>query len=274
MRDRPAVGDGVSSSIGIALFPLDADGPTTLSQNYADTALIAPSRKVAISIAISRPRWAPRPATAAGEHELRHAVSRGEFYLVYQPQKEIKSGKMVRLEALLRSRHPERCLLPWRVHTGCGGQRLILQIGDWVLRRPARKAAKLENPLAVAVNVSAVQLHNPTSLSWSTTLLVETGLLPRPPGTRDHRDRASPDLRGRCPRCGRSRRLASGWPWTISELAIPPFQPLVLSFHKIKVDSSFIKSVDTNDQSAAIVEPVLGLGRGLGLHGPRRRRRE
>ncbi len=45
----------------------------------------------------------------------------------------------------------------------------------------------------------------------------------------------------------------------------PPLKPLLVPFEKIKIDQSFVRSVDSNEQTAAIVRSVLGLGRGLGL---------
>ncbi|TIX30027.1 MAG: EAL domain-containing protein, partial [Mesorhizobium sp.] len=82
--------------------------------------------------------------------------------LVYQPQKEISTGRMIGFEALLRWHHPEHgdispaVFIPVAEDSGA-----IIQIGEWVLSAACEEAARWKNPLMVAVNVSAVQLHNP-----------------------------------------------------------------------------------------------------------------
>ena len=95
------------------------------------------------------------------EHDLRNAIARGELRLVYQPQKDIRDDRVVGFEALLRWKHATRGdippieFIPIAEDTGT-----ILQIGEWVLRAACREAATWTQPLTVAVNVSAVQIHN------------------------------------------------------------------------------------------------------------------
>ncbi len=73
------------------------------------------------------------------EHDLRNAIPRGELRLVYQPQNDIRGGKVIGFEALLRWKHPTRGdippseFIPIAEDTG-----IILQIGEWVLRNMPR----------------------------------------------------------------------------------------------------------------------------------------
>jgi EAL domain-containing protein (putative c-di-GMP-specific phosphodiesterase class I) len=96
------------------------------------------------------------------EHDLRHALSRGEFRLVYQPIQNINTGKVSSFEVLLRWKHatrgevPPSEFIPIAEDTGT-----ILQLGEWVLREACREAASWAEPLSVAINVSATQIHNP-----------------------------------------------------------------------------------------------------------------
>ncbi|MGE7417953.1 putative bifunctional diguanylate cyclase/phosphodiesterase, partial [Methylobacterium tarhaniae] len=200
-------------------------------------------------------------------HDLRHAVERGELRVVYQPQMAIDSGTVVGFEALLRWHHPERgtvppdLFIPISEETGS-----ILGIGEWVLRESCREAASWDNPLRIAVNVSAVQLHAPGFAELVHEVLFTTGLAPARleleiTETALVRDpvRALATLR-RIKALG--VRIAmddfgTGYS-SLSNLRAFPFD-------KIKIDRSFIRAVDVNRETAAIMRAVLGLGRGLGL---------
>ena len=77
------------------------------------------------------------------EHDLRHAMSRGELRLVYQPQKHLTTGEVVGFEALLRWHHADARRHLARACSFRSPRRaaLILQIGEWVLRTACREAA-------------------------------------------------------------------------------------------------------------------------------------
>ena len=102
----------MSTSIGIAIFPNDAVDRQSLLR-HADTALYRAKLE-------GRGTYRFFEATMGAEmrdrrlleHDLRHAISRGELSLVYQPQKDIKNDRFVRFEALLRWNHPKRGNVP------------------------------------------------------------------------------------------------------------------------------------------------------------------
>jgi diguanylate cyclase len=257
----------IGGSIGIAVLPDDAPDRSTLLA-HADTALYRAKNEgrgtyryfeASMGAAVRERRHL--------EHDLRHAITHGEMRLVYQPQKCIHTGRVVGLEALLRWTHPTRGDIPplefIPVAEDSGS---ILPIGEWVLRSACREAATWREPLIVAVNVSAVQIHTANFASTVHEILFETGLRPErleleiteTALVRDL-DRALATLR-RIKMLG--VRIAmddfgTGYS-SLSNLRAFPF-------NKIKIDGSFIKSVDVNDQGAAIVRSVLGLGRALCL---------
>ena len=156
----------VTASLGIALFPWDADQVPDLIK-HADTAMFH---------AKSQGRNHCRFFTAemnravcerlSLEHDLRRALKRGELVLDYQPQVDTASGLLVGAEALLRWEHPERGRLPPAAFIPLAeetGQ--ILAIGEWVLREAARQinawqAVGLIVP-RLAVNVSPLQVRQP-----------------------------------------------------------------------------------------------------------------
>ena len=151
----------VSTSIGIAICPNDAiDRQTLLSQ--ADTALY-----LAKTEGRDTYRFFEGSLGAAVrdrrqlEHDLRHAIARQEFKLVYQPQKDVKTGETVGFEALLRWSHATRGDLSPAMFIPIAEEgSAILPIGEWVLRTACREAVRWTRPLTIAVNVSPVQVHN------------------------------------------------------------------------------------------------------------------
>ncbi|RWC44686.1 MAG: GGDEF and EAL domain-containing protein [Mesorhizobium sp.] len=267
-ENRLSVGGGlVSASIGIALYPSDAENQASLI-SHADTALYRAKTEGKDTYRyFEASMGAEARDKRVMEHELRQAVARQEFYLVYQPQKEISSGKMIGFEALIRWRHPTRGDVPPSIFIPVAEDSgAIGQIGDWVLTAACAEAARWENPLTVAVNVSAVQLHNTNFSRKVHETLLNSGLAPG----RLELEITETALVKDMPRALATLRqvkalgvrvamddFGTGYS-SLSNLRAFPFD-------KIKIDGSFIKSVDKNGQVAAIVRAVLGLGRGLGL---------
>ncbi|MEA2941839.1 MAG: hypothetical protein QOD09_2368 [Bradyrhizobium sp.] len=259
--------NAISASIGIAICPDDATNRETLL-TQADTALYRAKTEgrntyrffeAAMGAEVRERRLL--------EHDLRLAIARDELRLVYQPQADIQSKAITGFEALLRWKHPTRgdispaIFIPIAEETGS-----ILEIGDWVMKSACREAATWTRPLTVAVNVSAVQLYNADFVRELHQILLETGL----PPSRLEIEITETALVRDFNRALTTLRLikalgiriamddfGTGYS-SLSNLRAFPFD-------KIKIDGSFIKSVNTNDQAATIVRAVLGLGRGLGL---------
>jgi diguanylate cyclase (GGDEF)-like protein/PAS domain S-box-containing protein len=115
------------------------------------------------------------------ESNLRSALAKGQLFLMYQPQIDIASGKMIGLEALLRWQHPGLGLVPPDKFIPIAeNSGLIVPIGEWVLRTACSQARKWQNeglPLVtVAVNVSAVQFRQDGFCQLIRSVLHETGL--------------------------------------------------------------------------------------------------
>lgn len=267
-KDGAEADQPIETSIGIAIYPDDATDRHALL-SHADTALYRAKNEgrgtyrffeAAMGAAVRERRLL--------EHDLRSAVSRGELRLVYQPQKCIQTGKVTGFEALLRWKHPTRGdvppveFIPLAEDTG-----VILQIGEWVLRTACREAATWTRPLTVAVNVSAVQIHNANFAHVVHEVLFETGLSPGMLELEITETALIRDLNRALATLRRIKMLGvriamddfgTGYS-SLSNLRAFPFD-------KIKIDGSFIKSVNVNEQGAAIVRSMLGLGRALNLH--------
>ena len=257
----------VSSSIGIAICPNDATDRQTLL-SHADTALYRAKMEGRGTYRFFEAAMGAQVRDRRHiEHDLRHAISRRELSVVYQPQKDIKTEEVVGFEALLRWNHAERgdispaIFIPIAEESGS-----ILQIGEWVLRTACHEAASWTRPLSIAVNVSAVQLHNANFSRLLHEILLHTGLAPRRLELEITETALIRDLNRALSTLRQIKafgvRIAmddfgTGYS-SLSNLRAFPFD-------KIKIDGSFIKTVNTNEQAATIVRAVLGLGKGLGL---------
>ena len=259
--------ESISSSVGIAICPDDGSERETLLV-HADTALYRAKTEGRSTYRFFEAKMGSDVRERRMiEHDLRHAISRDELWLVYQPQKDIRTGVVTGFEALLRWKHPTRGVISPAVFIPIAEESgSILEIGDWVLRKACQEAVNWTQPLTVAVNVSGAQLYNANFVQDVHKVLLETGLSPRrleieiteTALVRDF-NRALATLRRIK---GFGVRIAmddfgTGYS-SLSNLRAFPFD-------KIKIDGSFIKSVDTNEQAATIVRAVLGIGRGLGL---------
>jgi diguanylate cyclase len=259
--------ESISSSIGIAICPDDASERETLLV-HADTAL---NRAKTEGRATHRFFEAKMGADVRErrliEHDLRNAIMKNELRLVYQPQKDIQTDTWTGFEALLRWRHPVRgeispaVFIPIAEESGA-----ILALGDWVLKRACRDAAAWTQPLTVAVNVSGIQLHNTNFVQDLHGILLQAGLSPRRLEIEITETALVRDFNRALATLRRVKALGvriamddfgTGYS-SLSNLRTFPFD-------KIKIDASFIKSVDNNPQAATIVRAVLGIGRGLGL---------
>ncbi len=259
--------NAISTSIGIALCPDDAADRQALL-THADTALYRAKAEGRNTYRFFEARMGAEVRERRMlEHDLRLAIARDELRLVYQPQKDIRCQTVTGFEALLRWKHPTRgeispaVFIPIAEETGT-----ILEIGDWVMKSACREAAAWTRPLTVAVNVSAVQLYNADFVRELHQILLETGLPPR----RLEIEITETALVRDFSRALTTLRLikalgvriamddfGTGYS-SLSNLRAFPFD-------KIKIDGSFIRSVNSSDQAATIVRAVLGLGRGLGL---------
>jgi diguanylate cyclase len=257
----------IATSIGIALCPDNAEDRQSLL-SHADTALYRAKAEGRNTYRFFEARMGAEVRDRRMlEHDLRLATAHGELWLAYQPQHDVRSGQVVGFEALLRWKHPTRggispaVFIPIAEETGA-----ILPIGDWVLRTACREAASWPQLLKIAVNVSAVQLYNASFVGELHQILLETGLPARRLEIEITETALVRDFNRALATLRQIKALGvdiamddfgTGYS-SLSNLRAFPFD-------RIKIDRSFIRSVNSNQQAATIVRAVLGLGRGLGL---------
>jgi diguanylate cyclase (GGDEF)-like protein/PAS domain S-box-containing protein len=268
------VGDyevALSASIGIAGYPLDGAEPVTLIAN-ADAAMYAAKTQERNTYRFYSPMMqADARKRLALTAELRQALARGEFRLVYQPSVDMRNGRVVAVEALLRWRHPARGeispgeFIPMAEKLG-----LIRHVDDWVLQSVARQMRSWDEqnlpPIRVAVNISAGSYGAPHFVEDVRRHLVAERIAPQ---------RLLLEITE-----GAILRLGDEMERTMNALhalgvgvAIDDFGTgySSMSYLKLpaiaflKIDKSFVDGLPGSSHDAAIVEAMLALSKRLGL---------
>jgi len=208
------------------------------------------------------------------EGELRRALDRGEFRLVYQPVVDLISGEVTGCEALIRWHHPERGLIspsdfiPVAEETG-----LVVPMGRWVLGEAFRQAAAWHRAdpalagLVVAANLSARQLQHPDLLAHVRAALDASGVDPHLI-TLELTESAIMDEG-----TGAQRRL-QGLQELGVRLALDDFGTGYSSLRYLqtfpigvlKLDKSFVDPLDREGHGTVLARAVLNLAEALGLH--------
>ncbi|WP_246883929.1 putative bifunctional diguanylate cyclase/phosphodiesterase, partial [Pseudomonas chlororaphis] len=205
------------------------------------------------------------------EKDLREALSREQFHLVYQPQISYRDHRVVGVEALLRWQHPEHGFVPPDLFIPLAEQNgTIIAIGEWVLDQACRQLREWHDlgfsDLRMAVNLSTVQLHHaelprvvnnllqiyrlpPRSLELEVT---ETGLM------EDISTAAQHLLSLR-----RSGALIAIDDFGTGYSSLSYLKSLPLD--KIKIDKSFVQDLLDDDDDATIVRAIIQLGKSLGM---------
>lgn len=175
----------ISCSIGIASFPYDADDGRGLMQN-ADTAMYHAKQSGRNNYQFFSSQMNARALERLRlETELRQALPRRQFVLHYQPRADLRTGRLIGVEALLRWRHPEQGLLAPQAFVGvaeeCG---MMESIGYWVVQEACRQARQWQqagyHPVRVSVNISGRELSKSRRLVRSVfRVLSLSGLDPR-----------------------------------------------------------------------------------------------
>ncbi len=171
----------ISASIGVAVFPVDADNSSDL-RKYADLAMYHAKENGRNNYELYSEHLDEKlKARVLMETNLRKAVDNDEFVLHYQPVVRLEDMKIVGAEALIRWCHPELGMIspmdfiPVAEETG-----LILEIGEWVIREACRVSKKwnqqTDSEFRVAINVSPRQLKSNKLVSCIQSALQEFDL--------------------------------------------------------------------------------------------------
>ena len=255
-----------NACVGVAIYPTDgADGEKLICN--ADAALYRAKSEGPGSYRFFEPEM-DRQLRESREiqHDLKSAIERGEFKLLYQPVAKI-DGPIIGFEALARWHHPTRGLiLPSVFIPLAEDSGLIIALGEWVLRAACREAASWQTDAQIAVNLSPAQFRHGDLPTLVHSVLLETGLSPSRLELEitesvlvDDFSRAQAILR-RLKNLGVKIAMddfGTGYS-SLSYLQSFPFD-------KIKIDRSFIFDLESNANNAAIVRAVITLAKNFNL---------
>lgn len=258
----------IRASIGISTFPDDATDASTLVAN-ADLAMLRAkaekSRRVCFYDLDTDNATRARQELA---HDLRHALNGGtELAVHYQVQAAIPAMQVTGFEALVRWQHPKRGKIsPEEFISVAEENGMILDLGEWVLRRACSDAAAWPHDAKVAVNLSPLQLLRSDLPGRIEQILATTGL----PADRleieltesaimSDRDQSLETLQ-------KIRALGIGIALDDFGTGYSSLETLrIFPFDKIKLDRFFLAEITQSAQARAMVRAVVSLGRSLGM---------
>jgi diguanylate cyclase (GGDEF)-like protein/PAS domain S-box-containing protein len=204
------------------------------------------------------------------ELELKEALEKNEFFLLYQPIVSLNNNQVQGFEALLRWQHPERGVvspadfIPLTEETG-----MIVPLGTWVLREACVQMSRLQHdvpPLFMSVNVSARQLEQHDFVAQVKKILQETGL---------RANRLKLEITESA--VIENPKLVRGMLVKLKELGVQicmddfgtGYSSLshlhILPLDTLKIDRSFIKELQHDPNSLAIVRTMMELAKSLGI---------
>jgi EAL domain-containing protein (putative c-di-GMP-specific phosphodiesterase class I) len=260
----------ISGTAGIAYFPDHADEAETLVR-LADVALYQAKREGRGRARLFDPAMEREIALRNRlKGELRRAIERDEFTLLYQPQVDCETTDIVGLEALIRWRHPELGLLAPAEFIGVAeATGLIRPLGLWVLRtacRLARAWRERGRPIRVCVNLSAAQLRDPGFAEAVIRGLGEAGVLAADLEL-EITESLLVERADEATEANLRQLVAHG-----VRLALDDFgtgysamaQLTRLPVTTIKIDRSLLVGLQDGGQDAALVRAIVMLGRTLG----------
>jgi len=260
----------VSPSIGVAVFPEHGHTPAELIQ-HADAAMYLAKSRGRATVQFFDPAVASAAYDAlVVESQLAEALETGAFELHYQPQLRARDGALVGVEALIRWHHPVRgLLLPDEFIPVAEQRRLMLPIGQWVLREAMRCARRWQAEglhLPIAVNLSNMQFQQRGFVEALAELLeseqVEGTALELELTERMLMD----DLAEVKAALGRIKAMGV-------RIAIDDFGTGYsslghlkdLPIDRVKIDRSFVQDLPARRDACAIARAIVELGHSLGM---------
>ncbi|MCX2864577.1 EAL domain-containing protein [Paucibacter sp. PLA-PC-4] len=261
----------LSASIGIAMFPGDAQDMVGLTHCAEQTARVAADAGGAQHKFFDEALNARARERAVLETELRHAIQVGQLCLHYQPKVDARSGQLVGAEALVRWQHPQRGLVPPGAFIELAEERgLIAPLTDWVLHAACMSLRRWSDhglsilPLSVNLPASSLAdatlpdqleglvLHYGLQSSWLTLELTETMVMREVATAVGVLDRL--------------RTLGFGLSLDDFGTGYSSLSQLKrLPMSELKIDRAFIAEVARGGRDAALATAIITLGKELGL---------
>ena len=259
----------ITTSIGIALYPVDGEDIESLLKN-ADAAMYQAKEMGRNNFQYYTPAMnAMSLHRLELENNLRRALDRDEFIIYYQPLVELTTSKIIGMEALIRWQHPQWGLIspndfiPVAEDTG-----LIVFIGEWVLRTACAQNKAWQDagcpPMRINVNLSARQFQQKNLVQRISKILMETQLDPRWLELEITESVAMKDVEFSGKMLYELRKMGitiaiDDFGTGYSSLSYLNRLPIDM----IKIDRSFIRDISSDPDDATIVSTIIVLAQNL-----------
>ena len=260
----------ITSSVGLSLFPDDGNDHDALIKN-ADAAMYQAKAAGRNSYHVFtdelKEKAVERVQIEAG---LRRALENGELRLVYQPQIDIASGRIIGAETLLRWHHSELGIIsPLRFIPVAEESGLIVPIGEWILHQACKQARQWQVDgfeLTIAVNISAVQFRHKSLEDTVNRALAYSSL---PPQWLELELTEGLIMEGSDTIIGIMQRLRQiGVKLSIDDFGTGYSSLSYLKrfpIDKLKIDQSFVRDITTDPDDAAITRAIINMAQSLKL---------
>nr|WP_263772170.1 EAL domain-containing protein [Propionivibrio soli] len=262
---------GISASVGISFYPAHGRDFDALLQN-AEAAMYAAKAAGKNGYRVfSEEMNADALDKLKLKAMLRLAIDKREFYLVYQPQFDLSTQRLIGVEALIRWHHPEEGVIPpGRFIPVAEESGMIGEIGEWVINEACRQGREWFDagigPFVVAVNVSTQQFVNGAILRTVKRVLERTGFPPQFLELEFTESGLLSDIRNSLTTIEAVRAL--GVKTSIDDFGTGYSSLSYLQQFKVerlKIDQSFIRAIGANAEGMEIVRAIIQLGKTLRL---------
>ena len=261
----------IGASIGITIYPSDADDPSTMLRN-ADMAMYKAKEAGRNAYRFFTQEMDEQALTRMTlEHDLHHALDRDEFEIHYQPILDAKEGTVTGAEALLRWNHPERgTISPADFLQVAEDTGVIMELGEWVLRTAAHQVKAWRDAglpeFWLSVNLSSAQVKRGLTAARTREILEEAGLPPEAVTFEITERLTMGDTKASQQWLESMEAMGCGL--SVDDFGTGYSSLSYLrrfSVDMVKIDRSFIAGVADKAEDAAMVEAVLALAHSLGL---------
>ncbi|HWI13883.1 MAG TPA: EAL domain-containing protein, partial [Burkholderiales bacterium] len=260
----------VTASVGITLCPVDSTDPDVLIRN-ADAAMYRAKEMGRNTFEFYAPDMNLHAhAMITLGNELRHALEHGEFVLHYQPKIRLATGALTGFEALLRCRRPDGTLLmPGEFVHVLEETGLIVPVGKWVIEAACRQVVAWQEsgvvPVPIAVNLSPRQFRAGHLAAMVHEIFERTGAKPH----LLQMEITESFLANRSEAVQNVQALAeAGISIAIDDFGTGYSNLANLkrfAVDTVKIDRSFVRDIDTDDDDAAIVRAIINMAHSLNL---------
>jgi diguanylate cyclase (GGDEF)-like protein len=257
----------ISASIGIAVAPGDGSDPDLLLKS-ADIALYQAKSDGRNRFRYFEPEMdALMQARRELELDLRMAIASDAFELFFQPLVNLEHERISGFEALLRWPHPKRGMVPPAEFIPVAEEMgLIIQLGEWVLRKACRYAMSWPEPLKVAVNISTVQFKTRNLVQAVIDALRDSGLDPGRLELEITESVMVHDFDTALSVLHELKELGVGISMDDFGTGYSSLSYLrSFPFDKIKIDQSFVRELGNRSDCTAIIRAVTGMCESLGI---------